>query len=480
MNKKETIISAAEYEYEQSKQTRVSKKVIDIITRDVVIAILITVILTPLLTSVQEESYSAIYLASESFDHYFTTNGQSTNGIQGYVDIFLDQHADVAKLTINSEQFANTLANDGSIRDEELLIVQSTYTEITVDISDTWRFIYGMNIAYTCVIIILFSSVALWIASSVRRIVLVPIEDMTAILHKMTKYLCLVGNDFQEQDDILQTRDETKIIIMAMNKIVQIFEPVLTLQCDAQCIDHDADITRDPTLQFAHSKDFTTAIDPQLADSARKKTRVNHRNGGLVVITTEKQDKPFINDKFINYHVSLIRKQRNGSGSQSVSTRQSEKDITDNEFDSIVTKNPELKNAATIVKHPIASQYFRCFCNNRFLGNRFRFLTAIDRFHQIIKAEYLDIYQTFVADLSKYTVPINQDTRDILQTNLTKNKLGTSSFEQMTQQSLQALQAQGYFEFLNSGFGKAYIDGKDKIFKKLAVEKNSVLHKHAF
>ena len=217
-----TVVEVSEYDEEKElQQLSVGRKLADAISRDVVISILVIVMIAPLFSTTQEESYSEIYFAVDIFNNY-VENSQTNDAISTIANLFLEEESRVCHLVVNNLSFRDT-CNFDQIREFEKIELDESYTSVTVDISEVTRFVHVMNMAYTGIIVVLFAIISLWIANDARKILLAPVETMYHTVNKMSKNVCLVANDFHSQEEF--KNNEVRFV----QAVLQKFSDILAL-----------------------------------------------------------------------------------------------------------------------------------------------------------------------------------------------------------------------------------------------------------
>eukprot|EP01084_Bolivina_argentea_P068392 124490_1 len=379
-DKSHDFVVVKEHVYRKQHSSKIGVTVADSITRDVVFGILLTVSLTPIFNSASEETHSAMYLATEWFD-YYTMNQTTITNINDYVNVFLTQNDQIIYLNINNTLYKDENIYISNLRDSEMMLFDSEYTSMILDISKETQFSHGMNIGFTLVIVLLFGGLAFLITSSITKLVVHPIERMTRIIQEFTKNVCFLGGDMDDQESIVSNLLETQVIEAAIGTLSNIFDAIIG--------NKNTNDTTDNTLSNTPNcknkkKSFVSSL-PKNEGVTFIKSR-----DSVISINVKETKRVFISEDEIQSKI---------------------KDLQDSaDIDSFcVSKDrfPELKNVQATMQHPIASEYFRSYCSAHMAGENYSFVRAVSKYHENLRKEFDTIYTNYIDEDANEQIPIN-------------------------------------------------------------------------
>ena len=152
----------------EAHSSRIGVRVADSITRNVVFGILLTVCLVPIFNNVDEESYSAMYLAMDIFNEQYSA---SSSSLETTIGTFLDSMdaQNVYYLSVGDVNYMDNIAVADGLRATECLEFFDENVEIKLDISKNKRISHGMAIGFTCLVVSLFASLAFMISKNIEK-----------------------------------------------------------------------------------------------------------------------------------------------------------------------------------------------------------------------------------------------------------------------------------------------------------------------
>lgn len=494
----QTIQEVENDSYRIVHSSKVGMRVADSITRFVVAGILLTVSLVPLLSAVQEESYSSLYYAISLFNAQSGDSTISQDALDLSISTFINEWDDTGVLKVivdNTVYHTVDQSTIDNLRDTEKLQVNDGVSSIILSIEEQTRFESGMSIAFTIVIVFLFAILAFSITHSVRQLVVAPIERMTGVVQEFTKNVCLLAGDMESQNRIVTELMETEVLEAAIETLSSLFDGISkkTEQMKQQFQNSDL-----------HSDDKDRESSVSMSDSTQP-FDYNYQHGDVTkaldilegtptsllapkIIHDEIEENHERNDKYVaelpKKKTTTILKSRHSTIAINIQEKKvvniTEAQIQDKirqlhdsgDIDSFyirATKYNELKSVQATMLHPIAVEYFRHYCKKQLAMESFEFVQIISEYHDVLYKEFRKVFDQFISHSATKRVSMNSSDYNRIKTELKELKFTVRSFDKVRKEIISSLAHEIYPNFIKSHYAMAYVK---------SIEENAIKFQH--
>ena len=458
--------------YRKTHSSKIGITVADSITRDVVFGILLTVGLTPIFNGAIEETYSAMWSATEWLDYCIESESVNAEAsMNEYIEVFLAQNTDIVSLTVDGyPPFKHDASMIDGLRDTEMRFFEGDNVEIVLDCHQDIRFGHGMNIGFTMVIVALFAGLAFLITRSISRLVVHPIERMTRIIQEFTKRIVFLGGDMEDQTKVVESLMETTVIEAAIATLTNIFNAITKQSSQPQ---QGLQRDQDPHGPLSASPQSSSRSEQTSPNRYPMRGSIYHDPRTLKSFTcalpkSEAMTKIKTRESVITFNIT--EKKRVFISEEEIQQKlQQIKDSGDiNTFCVTVERFPELRDVSTAMCHPIASEYFRSYCASVQALENYTFVQSVQTFHEEVCKKFYDIWTLYFANGAPSQITTQASKRRKLWEQFESNKFKVSAFDDFRKDILESMQSSIFTQFVSSPWAMAYVDSHMNVKRRFS------------
>ncbi|ETO02146.1 hypothetical protein RFI_35292 [Reticulomyxa filosa] len=431
---------------------KISTKLVDNISRHVLIVLLLIIMITSILTTLQLQSYSVFDYAVEELEVQY-------ENILVFFPllcfIFLKRIIVWIELkTLKVGMITYAQESTRKLRATEILQWESSNVSIEISIKKDTQLEHAMSFGFSIIMILVFSMLFTRINRTIQNLIMSPLEKMVRLIEELTQHLCLLGENKEEQKFLYTNLFETEVIERTIETLSKIFASILSSkdQFDDIKIQDDISDTNPRKISAYEPLDDNTKHAQALALIAQKRKTSTQSRESIIRFNVRQE----------NVIEARIQEQ--------ISVLENSSDLTS--FQIKLEHFPELKNieVSWIIKifessiilnatlaHSVATEYFKLFCRQQMAEEAYHFVKGVNKYREHVKQHFEKILKTYIFDNSYSCIGVSQREQNELRKHLSDMSIYANSFDALTMDALNVLHSQVFGSFLKSKYALAYI-----------------------
>lgn len=312
----------------------------------------------------------------------------------------------------------------------------TTKSSVYINVKHSLTEVYGLQLAMSVVVIIIFMLGCFIINKSVYNLVVKPIERMTSMITKLAGTICILADENlsdegSEDTEVDEDEDETKLLETVVSKMAELFDVQSTKTGGSKA---DRLLTGSRTTEI-RSRGAVYKVNVIESTDVGGPQDLNNLYHGIISDEIKKTAKQAQIDLERIYIILLLLLY-------------------------ICIENPELSSMQSVLSHPVATQVFKIFLAKKLNLENYMFWNEVEKFRTSTVQYANRISENFIISGATNQVNVSSLDRDTVLKSLETNQFPVTVFDHVQAIAFQLLDTNNFRDFLLSVECRNYVEKK--------------------